>query len=114
MVNMPLPTKISQSLTSQTKFRVLSVQFGNGYEQVKPDGINNKYAEFSISWDNLIESEKNTVVTALNQAGSSEILSWTPPGYSAPAKFRMTPDGYTMSYRAGEVYSVSINIKQVF
>lgn len=112
-VNLPLPDKISQSSQSMTKFRVLSAQFGNGYEQTKPDGINNKVQEWSITWEALIESEKTTVINALNSAGASEILLWTPPGGSA-SKFRMTTDGYSISYRAGEVYNISCNLKQVF
>ena len=114
MINIPLPLKIAQSLQTSVKFRTLSVQFGNGYEQVRPDGINNKYAEYNITWETLSQSQYNIVNSALYNAGSYTVIMWQPPGTSAPLKFRMTEDGYNVSYKAGDVYTISTTLKQVF
>ena len=111
---MPLPTKISQASQSQVKFRVLSAQFGNGYEQVKPDGINNAYSEWSVVWESVTQTERDTITSTLYAAGASEIIAWTPPGFALPAKFRMTADGFTQTYKAGNVYTISCSLKQVF
>lgn len=37
----------------QRQIRVLSVDFGDGYNQVSPDGINAEYKTISVRWDNL-------------------------------------------------------------
>ena len=113
-VSMPLPHKISQSVQGQYKFRTLVMKFGNGYEQVKNDGINNLVTEWQISWNSLLLSERNTVVNALILARGADVLLWTPPGFSSDQKFRMTEEGFTQTYRAGEVFSISTNIYQVF
>ena len=50
----PLP---STGKTSTVNFRTLTNNFGDGYKQVAPDGINTKSQTFEVTWDVLNPSD---------------------------------------------------------
>jgi phage-related protein len=110
---LPLTTHISQSSSGQYRNRVLQAQFGDGYDQSAPDGINNRASEWSVRYDNLTTSEKNTLVTALNTVGSWDYLTWAPPG-EATKKFKVTRDGYSVNAVSGDLWNISFTLAEVF
>lgn len=113
-VNLPLPNKIAQSSRMTSKFSVLSMRFGNGYEQVKPDGRNPVMQEWSIVWQSMTQAERDIIVPVLFNAGAWTTLLWQPPGSSTVLKFRMTASGYSESYQSGSVYTITTQLTQVF
>lgn len=113
-VSMPLPTLIAQSLPQQVKFRTLTAQFGDGYQQDVADGLNSKYRLIQPTWINLTAAQKTTVLAALDSAGSTDTITWQPPDAASTLKFKMTPEGYTIAIKAGDVFDVSAAMKQVF
>ena len=112
---LPLPNKITNDSDKTTSFRELLGQLGDGYQQVAPNGINNKIDSWSIVWGILTESEMHTVENALDSVGSWGILTYAPYGRST-SKFRMDKSGYSTKSkgRGNGVYSVSCKINQVF
>lgn len=72
---LPLPNKITNDSDKTTSFRELLGQFGDGYQQVAPNGINNKIDSWNIVWGVLTESEMHTVESALDSVGSWGILT---------------------------------------
>jgi phage-related protein len=111
---LPLTSYISQASSKSRKNRVLKAQFGDGYEQVAPDGINNKIDMWSIVYDNLSSTDRGTLWTFIDGVGSWDIVTWTPIGEGTQKKFRITPDGASEQVKAGNVYSVSFTLQQVF
>ena len=112
---LPLPNKITIESDKSVNFREMSAQFGDGYQQVAPNGINNKIDSWSITWAPLSSSEKTTVESVLNTNGSWGILQWTPLGETVAKNFRMTKDGYSRkSLNRGNLFSISCKLVQVF
>jgi len=112
---MPLPLKITNDSDKTTFFRELAGQFGDGYQQVAPNGLNNKIDSWSIVWGALTTAEATIVENALNAVGSWGILTWTPFGETLK-KFRMDKSGYTRKSKGkgNGVITISCKINQVF
>jgi phage-related protein len=111
-VALPLQTAISQASSAGVEFRVLMSQYGNGYSQRAPDGINNAIHSWDVVWDNLTASEFTTVVNAIEAAKGADYFTWQAPGDAASKKYVIS--AYSKSALAGEIYSVSATLKQVF
>jgi phage-related protein len=95
---LPLPDKISPESTKQTAFRDITNQFGDGYFQSAPDGLNSQIDAWNIIWMNVTEADKTTIITALNIEGTWGILTWTPFDEASVKKFRMEKPGYSFRY----------------
>jgi phage-related protein len=112
---LPLPNKIALSSDKSVGFRAITAQFGDGYQQVAPNGINVKIASWSIEWGALTLAERDTVEASLDSVGSWGILTWTPTNESTQLKFRMTADGYTRRTTGKNgIFSISCKLTQVF
>jgi phage-related protein len=111
-IAIPLPSKISLESTKKTTFRQVAAQFGDGYTQVAPNGLNNRIDTWDIVWGGLSSSEKTTVETAINSIGTWGTFLWTPCDETIQKKFRISGD---ISYqREGTRYKVTLSLKQVF
>jgi len=111
--NLPLTNKINKDSRKSSLFREMSAQFGDGYQQVAPKGINNKYDTWELEWVALLTSEKDTVEAVLDSVGSWGILLWTPSYESVTKKFRLSKEGYTRT-RVGGTFKISCKLIQVF
>ncbi|MBC3811328.1 phage tail protein [Undibacterium aquatile] len=60
------------------KYRTLSAQFGDGYSQVAPDGINNTDISVQLSWIGKT-AEVLPIVNFLNEKGGVQAFYYTPP-----------------------------------
>lgn len=112
-VALPLTSLISQGSTRRRRNRVLVAQFGDGYDQTAPDGINASVDEWNVTYENLTSSERTTLWAALDAAGSWDVVTWTPPGDSAK-KWKVTADGVSEMPVAGDLYTISFALRQVF
>ena len=65
-VALPLTNKIELGADKSVNFKEISVQFGDGYQQVAPDGLNNKRDSWSITWSPLSSTELATIEDALD------------------------------------------------
>lgn len=63
---------------AEVKFRVLRAQFGDGYEQVVGDGINNRTESWPLSFFGS-ESEIRPIKDFLDRHGASRAFLWTAP-----------------------------------
>lgn len=112
---LPVPERIIIDSTKTAAFREMSAQFGDGYQQVAPQGINFKIDTWSITWAPLTSAQKTTVETALDANGSWGVYTWIPLGETVSKKFRVTKDGYTrQSLNRGNLFSISCKLVQVF
>ena len=112
-VALPLTNLIDQSASMKRSFRVKKAEFGNGYEQVAPDGINPARDEWSIPYVNLTSGERDTVLAALNAVQGWDYLTWLAPGDIDAKKWRMTEQGYSMS-SDGNLWTINVNLRQIY
>ena len=99
--------EVSEGTNPMTKVRILTAQFGDGYEQVQADGINNVYEDWDVVWTNLSISDSATVIDFLKSHKGVDAFSW------------VSPKGETYSYRCkqwSEVFRTNKrrNIRAVF
>jgi phage-related protein len=96
--------------TGTMKLRVLTSQFGDGYEQVAGDGINNK----EQSWPVSIKGLAAQVVPArdfLDARQGYQSFFWTPP-LGASGYYRCNE--YSLQHVGGFVYELTATFKQAF
>lgn len=109
---LPLTDYISQSSAQSTKYATLKVRFGNGYEQRTPDGINTTQRSWTITYNNLSTTDRNTVWTFLNTVQGTAWWTWTPPGGTS---LKWVVDGDVQErVLSGNLYTISFTARQVF
>lgn len=111
---LPLTSYISTTSTKQRKHRTLSAQFGDGYSQEAPDGTNSKYDEWNIVYQNLGQTDRDSLWTVLSAVGAWDYVTWTAFGDSTSKKWKITSDGISESIQSGNIYSVTFKLRQVF
>lgn len=113
-IALPLQEKILLEHSKDTRFRVLKAQFGDGYSQRIPDGINTRIDSWTIKWGALSKTEKLTVEGVLISVGGWGILTWTPTGETVEKKFILADGSYTTTYVNREVYQIETKLIEVF
>lgn len=83
--------------------RVRTIQYGDGYKQAAPDGLNYLDREVSLGWENLTASEANQIVAFFEERGGYQPFSYTLDGEtltylcSTWNKERTSPNSYNVS-----------------
>lgn len=65
-------------MNGSVKYRVLKAQFGDGYQQVAADGINNKIESWPVSFTGTVE-EVRPIKDFLDRHAGYQSFYWTPP-----------------------------------
>jgi phage-related protein len=66
---------------------VKQVQFGDGYIQRIVYGLNQNLKMYNPTWNNISETDADTISDFLDARAGSESFDWTPPGESSSSKF---------------------------
>ena len=82
----PRPPQIGSSVQRSPRMRL--AQFGDGYEQSTPDGLNADRQVWSLVWNALPHAEADLVDAFLEARGGAEAFWWTPNGASAAIKVK--------------------------
>lgn len=95
---LPLTQYIDHDNSSiQYSYRVLSAQFGDGYYQASPDGINTESRTWQVTYKNLPKSAFDTVLKFIRSLqGVTPVLARA-PGESKPSQWRLVPDSLSTS-----------------
>ena len=96
----------SQDIT----YRVKSVQFGDGYEQIGRSGVNSKVVEYSVSWQGLTELEKNSLMSFFDEIAGAQAFNWIPPGESTSAQYKQVGT-ISLSKPGGRLWNLSTKFK---
>lgn len=104
------PPRQPTSQGVQRQIRVLSNPFGDGYEQVSPDGLNPEYRTLSLRWENLRPAQATAISNFFSTQKSQPFL-WQSPYDSATTKWRCTQ--WTEDQRT-TVVNISAEFKEVF
>jgi phage-related protein len=111
-VAMPVVNKITLNSSLKVGFSQISAKFGDGYEQIAPNGLNNILDTWDIVWGALTTAEFQTVIAVLKSVGTWGIITWTPCDETVQKKFRISGD--ITRTREGTFYNVTCTIRQVF
>ena len=71
----------------QSQPKVRSVQFGDGYVQRLTFSLDQDPKQWSLTWENLSDTDTSTIETFLEARGGSESFSWSPPDDSSTYKW---------------------------
>lgn len=67
--------------------KILAADFGDGYSQPTPDGINHIKKKLSLSWTGLSESQKDEIDGFLTDRKGTEPFWYQPVGHSEALKW---------------------------
>lgn len=67
------------SATPTRKPRVVSVQFGGGYREVRPDGINNDAVSWDLTFSDRPPGTVDAINTFLRAKNGVTAFTWTTP-----------------------------------
>jgi phage-related protein len=110
---LPLTTFISPESARKRSFKTKRAEFGNGYAQSAPDGINNVKDVWNITYELLTDTNRGTLTSVLNTVQTWDYLTWTAPGDSTSKRWLMTSDGYTEK-TSGVYWTVSFTLEQTY
>lgn len=112
-ISLPLTTKISQSSNKTMKINMLIAQYGDGYSQRIPNGINYAKEQWSINWEHISNADVTTIETAIATVRyGADYFLWTPFNESVQKKF--VYEGHEVTYLSGDLSSISMTLTQVF
>ena len=77
----------SYGLRKSSGPNVKQVQFGDGYIQRIVYGLNQNLKMYNPTWNNISETDADTISDFLDARAGSESFDWTPPGESSSSKF---------------------------
>lgn len=87
-------------------------QFGDGYMQRTPDGINSISEEFSVSFEYRTAAERDAASDFLKARGGVEAFLWVPPDEVDTKKFIC--ESWRKTKNDSGVFGVVAMFKQVF
>jgi phage-related protein len=100
----------SLEIVGTTKYVVRTAQFGDGYSQCVPDGINNKFDTYPLTFSG--DGTKIAAIKAfLDATAGCQSFNWTPPLRSI-GLFRC--DTPTIQPHGANSYTLTVNFTEVF
>lgn len=68
----------SYGATKRSQPKVRTVQFGDGFSQRLRYGLNQNPKVWRLTWENITESESDTIEAFLDARGGAESFDWSP------------------------------------
>ena len=113
-VQLPLTNKLDLSSNLNSNFRMKIAQFGEGYSQRAPDGLNNKIDSWSITYSKLSAADITTVYAFIETIKSGEYFLFTPPNDVEKKWILDFGSGISKKYIGGVHVDIVFKIIQVF
>jgi len=115
MVALVQQDKITQTASKEVNYTTLTAQYGDGYMLRAGDGINKKKEKWTITYDNLNQTERNIVWVFIEQVQMSEVVEWTAPGDLSEKKWIIDPEGSIREQaKSGDIYTVGFTLIRIF
>ena len=105
------PVAPSPGTTFTPQVKVLEAEFGDGFSQPTPDGINNIRETVELKWDGLTECEMHAIYDFLTAHKGSQPFLYKPAGYRKPLAW--TCKEWTRNLSEG-VWKMTANLIQSF
>ena len=91
--------------------RVLTVQFGDGYAQTVPDGLNTSPVMFEAAWANLYNADARNIL-AFFRAHVAQVFIWQSPGDTAARRWQVKK--WTWGFPSAATMSVNASFEEHF
>ena len=101
----------SYGLSKVSEPRTNTAVFGSGYSQRTTFGINQNLKRWNLRWENISETDSDTIETFLDARGGTESFTFTAPGEAASSKYICTSWNKTISYPT--LASISATFQEV-
>lgn len=85
----PIPGP-SPGTSRKTKPKVLQAEFGDGYTQSVPDGINFLKRSITLRWDGLTYAQKEAIISFFEQHGGYQPFYYTMTGDASATRWLCT------------------------
>lgn len=105
-----IPARTPTDCDISTEIRTVGVDFGDGYKQTAPDGLNAARGKISVKWSNLTISQCRSI-DAFFDAQYATPFWWKPPQTTARKLWRCT--SWSASYH-DTAADVSATFEEVF
>jgi phage-related protein len=103
---------VQVTATGSTAVRNLAVQYGDGYSERRPDGINTTQRRWSIATPPAAIEEVLRLEAELEAVGVGK-FQWTPPGEAVARWWELDPVSWERVYATEDLASVSFSIRSV-
>lgn len=99
--------------TDKPKVKILKADFGDGYTQFAPDGINNIKRNLSLTWDLMLPAQATSLTSFFfTQASNASPFYYTPSDETVPVKW--TCDNWEDKRGDGGLRTVTATFEQSF
>jgi|TARA_R110000823_G_scaffold312943_1_gene440062 phage-related protein len=108
-----------KSMTKTSAPKVLSVSFGDGYEQRIADGINSLKETYSLSFKTRPKADIDDIVVFLDTKKNVSKFLFTMPDTNNTTRtgekdLKVVSTGYSLTYDYDNFYSLTLSLKRVF
>lgn len=97
--------------TESSRPRVRKTAFGDGYEQRIRFGLQTNPKEWSLTFSERSDSERDAILAFLDARGGAESFDWTPPRGTAG---KYVCEEWQVTLRAYNFNTVQAKFRQVF
>lgn len=87
MAAFPTTPKPAYGASKSSQPAVRAVKFGDGYEQRLVFGLNQDPKTWTLTWNNISESDCDTLEAFLDARAGQESFDWTPPDSATSYKW---------------------------
>jgi len=94
--------------------KTLEVEFGDGYSQGAPDGLNPVRDKWNLTWSVLTDSEATAIETFFKARGGHEPFLWTAPDNNTAQQWKIPQGQYTKVDTGGAMYRITVVFKEDF
>lgn len=101
----------SYTASSRTEPKIVSVKFGDGYEQRFAFGINTKPRVWDLEFNGKTESEADAIENFFLARGGVESFDWSPPTGSTG---KWIVRGWNRQITDLDIHNISASFEEVF
>ena len=103
----------SNATQMKAKPRVISAQFGDGYEQRLGDGINSVLRVWNLQWNNISLTNGYALDTLFKNNKGVSLIQWTQPApFDVEGALTWICDDWDFTFVGGQICNVTAVLQQ--
>lgn len=106
------PQSPAPGLQIKPEIKILQAEFGDGYSQPTPDGLNHIRRTLTLTWEGLERSERDQIISFLEARKGTEPFTYTVPGSATAGAY--TCAEWSDTALEASLYTVNATFKQNF
>lgn len=106
------PQAPSANMVDKPELNILRADFGDGYSQAAPRGLNHIRRTLSLRFDLLERAEKDAIVDFLTAQAGTKAFLYTLPGEASPTRY--TCEDWEVTSLGASLFNVAAKFRQDF